>query len=51
VWSFLSAGKLINNVSLPIALKDIKELIKFGYFKKVGSYRGAYYILNENNKH
>jgi len=35
----------INNVSLPIALKDIKELIKFGYLKKVGSYRGAYYIL------
>lgn len=37
----------INNVSLPIALKDIKELTKFKYLKKIGSYRGAYYILNE----
>lgn len=37
----------INNVSLPVALKDISELIKFGYIKKVGSYRGAYYVLNE----
>lgn len=37
----------INNVSLPIALKDIRELIKFKYLKKIGSYRGAYYILNE----
>ena len=38
----------INNVSLPIALKDISELIKFKFIKKVGSYRGAYYILNED---
>ncbi len=38
----------INNVSLPIALKDIGELIKFKFIKKVGSYRGAYYILNED---
>lgn len=38
----------INNVSLPIALKDINELIKFGYFKKVGSYRGAYYTLSNS---
>ena len=37
----------INNVSLPIALKDIEELIKFGYIKKIGTFRGAYYILNE----
>ena len=37
----------INEVSLPIALKDINELIKFKYIKKVGEYRGAYYVLNE----
>lgn len=37
----------INNISLPIALKDINELIKFKFIKKVGAYRGAYYILNE----
>jgi ATP-dependent DNA helicase RecG len=37
----------INNVSLPIALQDINELIKFKFLKKVGTYRGAYYILNE----
>ncbi|MBI4447441.1 putative DNA binding domain-containing protein, partial [Candidatus Woesearchaeota archaeon] len=40
----------INNVSLPIALKDIAELIKFKYLKKVGSYRGAYYTLKEEQK-
>ncbi len=39
----------LNNISLPIALKDIAELIKFGYIKKIGSFRGAYYILNEEN--
>jgi len=38
----------INDVSLPIALRDIAELIKFGYLKKVGSFRGAYYVLNES---
>lgn len=37
----------INNVSLPIALKDIDELIKFKFVKKIGTYRGAYYILTE----
>ena len=37
----------INEVSLPIALKDINELIKFKYIKKVGEYRGAYYVLSE----
>ena len=37
----------INEVSLPIALKDLNELIKFKYIKKVGEYRGAYYVLNE----
>jgi ATP-dependent DNA helicase RecG len=37
----------INNVSLPTALKDISDMIKFKYVKKVGSFRGAYYILKE----
>lgn len=36
----------INEVSLPIALKDINELIKFKFIKKVGVYRGAYYVLS-----
>ena len=40
----------INEVSLPIALKDINELIKFKFVKKIGSYRGAYYLLNEEVK-
>lgn len=37
----------INNISIPVALKDIADLIKFGYLKKIGKYRGAHYILNE----
>lgn len=37
----------LNSISLPIALRDLNEMIKFKYLKKVGSYRGAYYILNE----
>ena len=37
----------INSVSLPSALKDLAEMIKFGYLKKIGSFRGAYYILDE----
>lgn len=40
----------INNVSFGTARLDINELIKFGYLKKIGSYRGAYYILKEENK-
>ena len=37
----------INSVSLPSALKDLAEMIRFGYLKKVGSFRGAYYVLDE----
>jgi len=37
----------INDVSFGTAIKDINEMIKFKYLKKIGSYRGAYYILNE----
>lgn len=38
----------MTNVSLPIAIKDLNELIKFKYVKKVGTYRGAYYSLDGN---
>lgn len=41
----------INKISVPTSVKDLRELAKKGYIQKVGSYRGAYYILNENNKH
>ncbi len=36
-----------NNISLPLALKDLNELIKFKFIMKIGAYRGAYYLLNE----
>jgi ATP-dependent DNA helicase RecG len=37
----------INDVSFGTARLDMNEMIKFGYIKKVGSFRGAYYVLNE----
>lgn len=37
----------INKVSIPTAIKDIDVLIKFGFVKKIGKYRGVYYTLNE----
>src|SRR3989344_875010 len=37
----------LNNTSFGTAIADINELLKFKYIKKVGSYRGAYYVLNE----
>jgi ATP-dependent DNA helicase RecG len=37
----------MNKVSVTMALLDIKEMLKFGYIKKVGSFRGAYYVLDE----
>lgn len=56
VLAFLTQNKTIktrtyakiNNVSNGTAMYDIKELIKFGYIKKVGTYRGAYYVINED---
>lgn len=53
---FLSEHKLIktktyqeiNNVSFGTTIKDINELLNFKYIKKIGKYRGAYYILNKN---
>ncbi|MBL7051302.1 putative DNA binding domain-containing protein [Candidatus Woesearchaeota archaeon] len=38
----------INKVSYATAVNDINELIEYGFLKKVGSYRGAYYVLEED---
>ena len=40
----------MNNTSFGTAIADITELLKFKYIKKVGSFRGAYYVLNGENK-
>ncbi len=37
----------INNVSIPTAINDLNEMVKFRFVKKIGAYRGAYYVLNE----
>jgi len=42
--------KEMNKISHGTAIADINELVQFKYIKKVGSYRGAYYVLNEENK-
>lgn len=34
-----------NKVSIPTAIKDLTDLVNKGVLKKVGSYKGAYYIL------
>ena len=39
----------MNNISLPVAIKDLNELAKFKYIKKVGTFRGAYYVMEEKN--
>ncbi len=36
-----------NHVSSATAHADINELVEFGFLKKVGSYRGAHYVLNQ----
>ncbi|MBS3059975.1 MAG: putative DNA binding domain-containing protein [DPANN group archaeon] len=35
----------LNKVSYATAVNDINEMMTFGYLKKVGAYRGAYYVL------
>ncbi len=35
----------MNKISFGTARAEINELIKFGYIEKIGSFRGAYYIL------
>lgn len=34
----------LNKVSYATAVSDINEMISFGYLKKIGEYRGAYYV-------
>ena len=36
----------INRVSFGTARSDINEMLKFSYIKKIGSFRGAYYVIN-----
>ena len=38
---------LINKVTVPTAVKDLSELMRKGLVKKIGKYKGAYYVLNE----
>lgn len=37
----------LNKVSLATATREINEMIKFSYLKKIGSYKGVYYVLKE----
>ena len=37
----------MNKISITAALNDLKKLEKLKLVEKIGSYRGAYYILNE----
>jgi len=37
----------MNKVSIPTAVKDLNELEKEKILKKIGTYRGAYYTINE----
>lgn len=39
----------INQCSSGTANNDIRELIEYGYLKKIGVFRGAYYTLKEKN--
>ena len=40
----------LSNVTHPTAVADLKRLKEQGYVKKIGSYRGAYYILGLTTK-
>ena len=40
----------INKISHATAVSDLNELIDFKYLKKIGSYKGAYYVLKEVTK-
>lgn len=35
----------MNKISLGTAVKELNELVDFNYIKKIGKFRGAYYIL------
>jgi ATP-dependent DNA helicase RecG len=51
---FLTTNKMVktktyaemNRISFGTAIKEINELVRFGYIKKIGTYRGAYYELS-----
>lgn len=38
----------INKVSHATAVGEINELIEYGYLRKVGAFRGAYYVLHKD---
>ena len=38
--------KKLNNISHATAVNELNELIQYSYLRKVGSFRGAYYILS-----
>ena len=40
----------LNEVSIPTAVSDINRLIALKYIKRVGKYRGAYYVVREEYK-
>ena len=40
----------MNNISVPTAISDLKKLESIKLIKKIGKYRGAYYISNEGRK-
>ena len=37
----------LNNVSLPTAINELREMVHFGFVIKVGKFRGVYYELNK----
>lgn len=41
----------INAVSFGTAIADINELISLKHIRKIGSYKGAYYVLEEEEKY
>lgn len=38
----------INKITIQASINDLNKLIKVGLIKKIGKFRGAYYILNED---
>jgi len=41
----------INKISEGMAQIDLRELMAFDYIKKIGKYRGAYYVLKQDDVH
>jgi len=42
--------KEINKISHATAVNEINEMIEFGFIKKVGAYRGAYYMIKPKDQ-